>query len=86
MFWYVVEVVGQPARYAGPDPDAAVSALASSGVEGGEEGFVVAEQGGVYSPAESGRVEGLAIAARAEFDACAAQWAAESAARECIPS
>ena len=86
MFWYMVEVVGQPPRYAGPDPDAAVSALASIDVEGCEEGFAVAEQGGVYSPAESGRVEGLAIAARAEYDAHAAQWAAASAERECIPS
>lgn len=61
--WYAVEAVMQAPRYAGPDPDAAFSALMTIGED--EEGYVVAEHPGdsSYCPRESGRIEAMAIAA-----------------------
>ena|ERR1035441_1121087 len=91
---YTVEVIGQPARYVGDSDQEAVSSLLGIDIDASEEGYVVAEHfaddigAGVrtaYCPAESGRLEGEAIRVRADFDAQAAQWAQESAAR-CMAS
>jgi len=60
-FWYMVEVIGQPPRYAGSSADEAVKALCTINPDMGEEGWVVAESSGVYNSAESNRIENLAM-------------------------
>lgn len=64
--WYLIEVIGHPLRYAGPDPDAAVDALASMDERNGDEGYAVAEhqRGGAayYCHQESQRIECAALA------------------------
>jgi hypothetical protein len=64
---YTVEVAGHPARYAGADQAAAVSALNGIDIDGGEEGWVVAEHvtrhATVHCPGESNRLELLAMGA-----------------------
>ena len=61
--YYIVEVVGQPIRYAGSDAAEAVNALLTIDSDGGEEGYVVAERiaDHTYCPGESSRVEATAI-------------------------
>ena len=72
---YTVEVIGKPVRYVGTDEDEAVSALLSINPDYDEEGYVVAEHednGTVYCPAESSRIENEAIKAQADMEA---KWA-----------
>lgn len=65
-YWYMVETVSSGLRYAGRDFDEAVANLLALGDN--EEGYAVAEIDGVYSSAESNRVENAAI------KECPAPW------------
>lgn len=75
---YTVEVVGQPVRYIGTESEEAVSALCGIDIDGGEEGYAVAEHetetidsngpGTSYCRAESERIESEAIAARVDAE------------------
>lgn len=87
---YTIEAIGQRARYVGDSDQEAVSALLGIDIDGGEEGYVVAEHftddigagaRTAYCSAESGRIEGEAVRVRADFDAQAARWVRESAER-----
>ena len=64
---YTIEVIGQPARYAGTDADEAVSALLSVDTDNGEEGYAVAEHDEgdrtSYCRAESAVIECAALRA-----------------------
>jgi hypothetical protein len=64
---YTVEVIGQPVRYAGGNAEEALHALLTIDVDGGEEGYVVAEHATApisYCRVESNRLEVAAILER----------------------
>jgi hypothetical protein len=59
---YMVEIINSPVRYVGSNADDAVNVLVTVDVDAGEEGYVVAvHPDSVYCPAESGRLENLAM-------------------------
>jgi hypothetical protein len=58
--WYLVETVSSGLRYAGSDFDEAVANLLTIAAD--DEGYAVVEIDGVYSSAESNRVENAALA------------------------